>query len=291
MRLVIDTKGSSGWCGNLNYLRWTAPGINEPPSVQLTSPAGGATYTAPATIPLSATASDPDGSVTQVAFYAGSVLLGTDATSPFTLSWNNVPAGTYSLTAVASDNAGASTTSAAVTVQVVNPPQSTPFGETAPQSRGWSKRSFDEAERELPITISQRGILEQVSRDGCRHRVDVGCRRGYSLGYVAAGEWLKSRCRWRRRPATHSKPGWRHPGPGDLPRRGGRCRRDWSAARSEYGWLADVDVYRLAGIPLTAGPHVLRLVIDTNGALGWFGNVNYHAGPSPPQATRRLSCS
>ena len=37
--------------------------------------------------------SDLDGSVTQVAFYAGSALLGTDTTAPFTFSWTNVPVG------------------------------------------------------------------------------------------------------------------------------------------------------------------------------------------------------
>ena len=44
---------------------------------------------------LGATAADVDGSVTQVAFYAGSTLLGVDTTSPYTFSWNNVPAGDY----------------------------------------------------------------------------------------------------------------------------------------------------------------------------------------------------
>ena len=35
-------------------------------------------------------------------------------------------------------------------------------------------------------------------------------------------------------------------------------------------------------ISLTAGPHVLRLVIDTNGASGWWGNLNYLRWSSPP---------
>ena len=30
--------------------------------------------------------------------------------------------------------------------------------------------------------------------------------------------------------------------------------------------------------PLSAGPHVLRVVIDTNGSTGWWGNLNYSAG-------------
>src|SRR5207249_7629963 len=43
------------------------------------------------------------------------------------------------------------------------------------------------------------------------------------------------------------------------------------------------------GIQLTAGPHVLRVVHDTNGATGWWGNLNYlrwtAAGAAPPTST------
>jgi hypothetical protein len=99
--------------------------VNQPPVVSLTSPANGATYTAPATISLTATASDPDGTVTKVDFYNGTTLLGTATTAPYSYSWTGVVAGTYILTARATDNAGATTTSTAATVTVSaanNPP-------------------------------------------------------------------------------------------------------------------------------------------------------------------------
>lgn len=99
----------------------SAPAVNVPPTVALTSPLAGAAFTAPASIALSASAADPDGAVSRVEFYAGSTLLGTDTTSPFTLTWSNVAAGSYSLTAVARDNYGAATRSAAQTV-IVNAP-------------------------------------------------------------------------------------------------------------------------------------------------------------------------
>ena len=127
LRVVIDSNGASGYFGNLNYLRFTTPGINAPPSVQLTAPANGANYVAPASVALGATASDVDGSVIQVAFYAGSTLLGVDTTSPFTFSWNSVPTGDYNLTAVVTDDVGARATSEVVTIHVVAPPPSTPF--------------------------------------------------------------------------------------------------------------------------------------------------------------------
>ena len=95
----------------------TTPG-NQPPTASLTSPRAGTSYTAPAAIVLQAAASDPDGTIARVDFYANSTLIGLAATSPYSLTWSSVPAGSYSLTAVARDNLGATQTSAAVPVTV-----------------------------------------------------------------------------------------------------------------------------------------------------------------------------
>jgi hypothetical protein len=86
--------------------------------VSLTAPANGATFSAPATVALSASASDPDGTVAQVAFYRGTTLIGTSTTAPHGVSWANVTAGTYDLTAKATDNLGATTTSAVARITV-----------------------------------------------------------------------------------------------------------------------------------------------------------------------------
>jgi regulation of enolase protein 1 (concanavalin A-like superfamily) len=91
---------------------------NLAPLVSLTAPAAGAVFTAPASVPIAANASDADGSVTRVEFYAGAALIGSDTTAPYSMSWNNVPAGTYGLTAVARDNAGAMTVSGARDIRV-----------------------------------------------------------------------------------------------------------------------------------------------------------------------------
>jgi hypothetical protein len=91
------------------------------PTVALTGPATGATYTAPATVVVNANASDSDGTVTKVEFFQGTTKLGEDLTAPYSYSWTNVPAGSYSLTARATDNSGAATSSAAVTVTVSAP--------------------------------------------------------------------------------------------------------------------------------------------------------------------------
>lgn len=88
------------------------------PTVALTSPAAGQTFTAPATVPITATAADSDGTVAKVDFYQGSTLLGTDTSSPYAYTWSNVAAGSYSITARATDNSGLVTTSAPVGITV-----------------------------------------------------------------------------------------------------------------------------------------------------------------------------
>ncbi len=91
---------------------------NAAPAATLTAPGNNATFAAGATIALAATATDSDGTVAKVEFYNGSTLLGSDATAPYGFSWTNVPAGTYSLTARATDDKGATGNSAAATVVV-----------------------------------------------------------------------------------------------------------------------------------------------------------------------------
>ena len=91
---------------------------NTPPTVSITSPANNATFTAGANIAIDAKAADTDGTITKVEFFQGTTLLGEDTTSPYSFTWNNVSAGSYSLTAKATDNLGAATTSATVNITV-----------------------------------------------------------------------------------------------------------------------------------------------------------------------------
>ncbi len=93
---------------------------NQPPTVTLTNPVNNAAFTAPASIVLLASAADADGLVTNVAFFQGTTKLASDATPPYTFTWSGVSTGAYSLTAVATDNLGASTTSSVVNVTVTN---------------------------------------------------------------------------------------------------------------------------------------------------------------------------
>jgi hypothetical protein len=91
-----------------------------PPTVTLTQPTNGASFTAPATVSLVATASDADGSVAKVEFFNGAAKLGEDTTAPYSFTWSGVAAGTYMVTARATDDLGATTTSAPSTITVVS---------------------------------------------------------------------------------------------------------------------------------------------------------------------------
>ncbi|MGD0572698.1 MAG: cellulase family glycosylhydrolase [Sedimentisphaerales bacterium] len=107
---------------NINAL--TGGAALPPPSnnmtVSITLPSEGTTYTAPANITINATASVSGGTVTKVDFYQGTTLLGTDTTSPYSYTWNDVNVGRYSLTAWATDNNGGVGISTEVNVAVVN---------------------------------------------------------------------------------------------------------------------------------------------------------------------------
>lgn len=91
-----------------------------PPTVSLTAPAAGASVSG--TVTVSATASDNVG-VASVQFQLDGANLGTtDTTAPYSITWNTatVTAGPHTLRAVARDAAGNATTSAGVSVTVLD---------------------------------------------------------------------------------------------------------------------------------------------------------------------------
>ena len=112
--LTISYSGSGG------------PPQNVPPSVSLISPAAGSTYTLGELVSLSADASDSDGSVSSVEFFANGLSVGVDTVSPYAVDWTPGTAGSYTLTAVATDDVGATTTAASVGITVSEVPQNVP---------------------------------------------------------------------------------------------------------------------------------------------------------------------
>jgi hypothetical protein len=93
--------------------------VNSPPTATITAPANGSTFVAPASITINATASDSDGFISKVEFFQNSIKIGEDTLAPYSFVWNNVAAGNYTLTAVATDNLGTTGSSGPISITVL----------------------------------------------------------------------------------------------------------------------------------------------------------------------------
>jgi uncharacterized repeat protein (TIGR01451 family) len=98
--------------------------VTNSPTVSIVSPTSGSTFAKFANISLTANARDFDGYISKVEFFAnGTTLLGTGTLTQadvYTFTWTNAPAGTYSITAVATDDWGKTSTSSPISVTVTN---------------------------------------------------------------------------------------------------------------------------------------------------------------------------
>lgn len=94
---------------------------NQPPVISIASPVKGSSYNSPATVEIEVTAHDPDGSIQSVMLYNGTEKLGERAIAPFTFTLKDLPEGSYSIHAVATDNLKSSTTSASLEFHVTSP--------------------------------------------------------------------------------------------------------------------------------------------------------------------------
>ncbi len=88
------------------------------PAVSITSPSNGSTFLIGSLIDIAATASDIDGTVTQVEFFVDGTSIGIDLTSPFTAVYTGLTAASHVLTAKATDNEGQFTVSVPVNFSV-----------------------------------------------------------------------------------------------------------------------------------------------------------------------------
>ncbi len=148
------------------------------PSVSITTPVEAESFVAPASITINATATDGDGSISKVEFFNGSDLLGTSSSSPYSFTWSNVAAGSYTLTAKATDNSDLSSSSIPVNI-VVN----------APNTNGYCGTAFNgdyeykaETNNEL-VTFTFHPLQPIV---GCQYAL-IYIREGLSGGYAGYG--------------------------------------------------------------------------------------------------------
>ena len=108
--------GSTVYLDNIYFYRSTSP------TVSITSPVNNASFTAPATFPITATATaNNSGSVTKVEFFIDAIKVGEVLTSPYSFTAASVLGGAHALTAIATDNDLQTTTSATVNINVDGP--------------------------------------------------------------------------------------------------------------------------------------------------------------------------
>ncbi len=130
----------SGIEQGLFILRPNLGPVDNPPTVNLTNPAEGATVSGTSVL-VAATASDDNG-VTQVEFFVDGNSIGVDTTAPYSVNWNSttVPDGAHTVSATATDTIG-QTSSDSNNITVDNVPDPTLHvgdldGSSTPAGRG-----------------------------------------------------------------------------------------------------------------------------------------------------------
>lgn len=116
--LTAKAYDNSGKVTTSKAVKVSVVNYNVPPVVSILNPAKDTSYTWPATIRLTAKAKDPNDKISKVEFYRGTKLIRTERYYPYAFKWKNIPVGTYSITAKAYDDKGATATSAAVKVKL-----------------------------------------------------------------------------------------------------------------------------------------------------------------------------
>ena len=106
-RCVPHSSGSgTTYSGMVGIVTVTNVPVPMPPIVSITSPAAGAILIAPASFTFSAVASDIDGSVSNMQYFANETSLGVSSGGAFSTTINGLGVGNYALTVIAADNQG-----------------------------------------------------------------------------------------------------------------------------------------------------------------------------------------
>jgi hypothetical protein len=143
------------------------------PTVVLTSPLNNSEYIYGENIPLSATASDSDGTINRVEFYADDVKVAEDNTEPYEVTWQNPPIDIYNIVAKAIDNDGAIGISDIADVMVKYPV----FADTLVFSH---QRGFYSSTFSLQITTGLAGAQIKYTMDGSNPASSSSAQTGSS---------------------------------------------------------------------------------------------------------------
>jgi hypothetical protein len=97
-----------------------------PPTVSLTAPAANSEVAPNTAVTVTADATDSDGTISKVEFFAGTNKIGEDTSTPFAIQFTPAEAGTLTLTARATDSSNLQVTSGGVTIFVSRPATTLP---------------------------------------------------------------------------------------------------------------------------------------------------------------------
>lgn len=163
---------------------------NDLPLVALENPASNTTIIVK-DIELKATASDNDGSILRVEFYNGTTKLGEDINAPYTFSWSNIVNGVYNITAKATDDRGATSTSTSITLTVNAPLIRIPYNNIASIIPGKIEaENYDNGGTGFTFYDLS------ATNEGAGYRSDAvdieTCTEGgFNLAYTKASEWTE----------------------------------------------------------------------------------------------------
>jgi hypothetical protein len=239
--------------------------VNTPPTAAITVPANNANFPAGSNIAITATASDPDGSIAKVEFFQGSTKIGEDASSPYQATFANAPAGSYALTARATDNDGGTFTSAVVNITV-----GTSSGIALPgRLQAEDYKTGGEGVGYHDLSAGNTGNQYRTDNVDIEATTDAG--GGFNVGWIDAGEWLEYNVNVS---ATANYTLTARMASGNAGTKTATVTVD-GVAKGTFsftdasGWQSWKDV-TVAGVNLTAGAHVLRITMTTGGF-----NLNY----------------
>lgn len=152
-------------------------GNNQKPAVAITSPVAGSTFWAGDLLTWTATASDVDGTISSVKFYANGNLIAADTSGPYSTTWAPTT-GNYSLTAVATDNQNATRTSSTVNVQI-----------KAPETLVWNIPQSGASVSGGNFNGSYKGAssTQTISQNG-RVEIDIGSTAYWAMGLSTSSD-------------------------------------------------------------------------------------------------------
>jgi len=165
----------SAFSNEISYTPTNSTSTNLLPTVVLTAPANGSSYTAPANVSLSASVTANGHTITKVQFFKGTTLLAEDTATPYTFTWSGVSAGSYALSAKVVYDSGSAVSSPTVNVTVTTATGSSlSFASTS----GTITSPF----------VANNGLVYQTTSTA----VTTGGRAAYSFTLPSSGNYIIS---------------------------------------------------------------------------------------------------